>query len=75
MAKALAQGCGGRIREALALAPESPIAHIEMANGLVLLHGKRMIDEAGKLYARAAKLSPRDAMEALDVAAARAEME
>ena len=62
-------------REALALAPGSPIAHIEMANGLVLLHGKRMIEEAGKLYARAAKLSPRDAMEALDVAAARAEME
>jgi tetratricopeptide (TPR) repeat protein len=62
-------------RKALELAPESPIAHIEMANGLVLLHGKRMIDEAGKLYARAAKLSPRDAMEALDVAAARAEME
>ncbi len=62
-------------REALALAPESPIAHIEMANGLVLLHGKRMIDEAGRLYARAAKLSPRDAMEALDVAAARAEKE
>ena len=62
-------------REALALAPESTIAHIEMANGLVLLHGKRMIDEAGRLYARAAKLSPRDAMEALDVAAAHAEME
>lgn len=57
------------------MAPRSPIAHTEMANGLVLVHGKRMIEEAGKRYARAAKLSPRDAMEALDVAAARAEME
>ena len=62
-------------RKALALAPESPIAHIEMASGLVLLHGKRMAEEAGKLYSKAARLSPRDAMEALDVAAARAEIE
>jgi hypothetical protein len=62
-------------REALALAPESPIAHIEMANGLVLLHGKKMLGEAGKLYSRAALLSPLDAMEALDVESARAEME
>jgi tetratricopeptide (TPR) repeat protein len=62
-------------RKALELTPESPIAHIEMANGLVMLHGKRMVDEAGKLYARAAKLAPRDAMEALDVAAARAELQ
>ena len=62
-------------RRALALAPDSPIAHIEMANGLVLLYGKKMVDEAGKLYARAAAMSPRDAMEALDIESARAEME
>ena len=42
---------------------------------LVLLHGKKMLGEAGKLYSRAALLSPRDAMEALDVESARAEME
>ena len=62
-------------RKALKLAPDSPIAHIEMANGLVMLHGKSRVEEAGKLYARAAAMKPRDAMEALDVAAARAEME
>ncbi|HYC35420.1 MAG TPA: hypothetical protein VEC19_03290 [Usitatibacter sp.] len=61
-------------RKALALAPDSPIAHIEMANGLVLLHGKARVEEAAKLYARAAAMKPRDAMEALDVSAAQAEM-
>ena len=62
-------------RKALELAPDSPIAHIEMANGLVMLHGKSRVEEAGKLYARAAAMKPRDAMEALDVASARAEIE
>lgn len=62
-------------RKALALAPDSPVAHIEMANGLVMMHGKKMLDEAAKLYAKAAKMRPRDAMEALDVHAARAELE
>ena len=62
-------------RKALKLAPDSPIAHIEMANGLVLMHGKKMLEEAGKLYAKAAGMTPRDAMEKLDVEAARAELE
>ena len=61
-------------RKALKLAPESPIACIEMANGLVMLHGKGRVDEAARLYARAAAMKPRDAMEALDVEAARVEM-
>jgi tetratricopeptide (TPR) repeat protein len=62
-------------RKALKLSPDSPIAHIEMANGMVLMHGRKMIEEAGKLYARAAALAPRDAMEKLDVEAARKELE
>ncbi len=62
-------------RRALDLAPDSPIACIEMANGIVMLHGKGRVEEAAKLYARAAAMKPRDAMEALDVAAARAELE
>lgn len=61
-------------RKALKLAPDSPIACIEMANGLVMIHGKGRVDEAGRLYARAAAMKPRDAMEALDVEAARVEM-
>jgi cytochrome c-type biogenesis protein CcmH/NrfG len=64
-----------RRRTALKLAPDSPIAHIEMANGLVMLHGRTMVAEAGKLYARAAALEPRDAMERLDVETAKGELE
>lgn len=62
-------------RKALKLAPDSPIALIEMANGLVMIHGKSKLDEAGRLYTRAAGMRARDAMEALDVEAARAEMQ
>jgi cytochrome c-type biogenesis protein CcmH/NrfG len=62
-------------RKALKLTPDSPIAHIEMANGLVMMHGRKMIDEAGKLYAKAAAIKPRDAMERLDVEAAKSELE
>jgi tetratricopeptide (TPR) repeat protein len=62
-------------RKALELAPASPIAHVEMANGLVLMHGKKMVEEAGRLYAEAAKMEPRDAMEKLDVEAARAQID
>ena len=63
------------LRKALALTPDSPIAHIEAANGLVMLHGKKSVEEAGTLYARAGAMKPRDAMEKLDVEAAKAELE
>lgn len=62
-------------RKALKLAPDSPIAHIEMANGMVLMHGRKMVEEAGKLYSRAAEMQPRDAMEKLDVEYARAQID
>jgi tetratricopeptide (TPR) repeat protein len=62
-------------RKALKLAPDSPIARIEMANGLVLMHGKKALDEAARLYAEAARMTPRDAMERIDVEAAKAELE
>jgi len=61
-------------RRALELTPDSPIARIEMANGLVMMHGKKMVEEAGRLYAEAAAIEPRDAMEKLDVDAAREEL-
>ena len=63
------------LRKALKLAPDSPIAHIEMANGLALMNGRKAIEEAGRLYATAAQLEPRDAMEKLDVEIARAELD
>lgn len=62
-------------RKALKLAPDSPIAHIEFANGLVMMHGRKALEEASALYAKAAALEPRDAMEKLDVEAAKAEFE
>jgi tetratricopeptide (TPR) repeat protein len=61
-------------RRALELAPDSPIACVEMAEGLVMLHGKSRIGEAAALYEKAAALAPRDAMEKLDVERARARL-
>src|SRR5438874_9751846 len=45
-------------QKALKLFPESPIAHIEYANGLLLLFGKEKIGEASKLYEKAAAAKP-----------------
>jgi len=61
-------------RKALKLVPDSPIARIEYANGLVMMHGKKMLEAAGKLYAEAAAMKPRDAMEKLDVELAKSEL-
>lgn len=60
---------------ALKLTPDSPIAHIEYGNGLMLLHGDKKEDEAAGAYEKAAKLEPKDAMEKLDVEFAKAQLE
>ena len=60
---------------ALELTPESPIAHIEYANGLYLLYEDDRIDEVTELYVKATELQPRDAMEQLDIVAALGELE
>lgn len=60
---------------ALKLMPDSAIARIEYANGLVLLEGKKALAKAEKLYAEAAACEPLDAMERLDVELAKAELE
>src|SRR5438552_16596813 len=62
-------------QKALKLNPDSAIARIEYANGLILLFGKDKIDEATKLYEQAAKCKPMDAMERLDDELARYELE
>ncbi len=62
-------------QKALKLFPESPIAHIEYANGLMLLFGKARVDEATKLYEKAAAQKAADAMERLDVELAKSELE
>ena len=60
---------------AIKLNPDSAIARIEYANGLLMLFGKSRIADAEKLYKEAAKVAPADAMERLDVELARAELE
>jgi tetratricopeptide (TPR) repeat protein len=60
---------------ALKLFPDSPITHIEYANGLIMLFGKSRIADANKLYEKAAALKPLDAMERLDVELAKSELE
>jgi tetratricopeptide (TPR) repeat protein len=60
---------------ALELHPESAIARIEFANAMVTLDGKKKLDEAIALYEAAAAIAAHDAMERLDVEAAKAELE
>jgi tetratricopeptide (TPR) repeat protein len=61
-------------REALELHPDSAIAMMEHANGLVMLQGDESLDEATALYQRAAAARPLDAAERLDIELARAEL-
>ncbi|MFC5577725.1 hypothetical protein ACFPOA_06860 [Lysobacter niabensis] len=63
------------IKTALKLTPTSPIAHIEHGNVLMLLHGDKKEDAAAAAYEKAAKIKPLDAMEALDAAYAREQIE
>lgn len=60
---------------ALKLNPDSAIARIEYANGLVMLEGKKALARAEKLYEEAAACEPLNAMERLDVELAKAELE
>ena len=53
--------------------PDSAIARIEQANGLVMLFGKLKLAEAEKLYEEAARCKPADAMQKLDAEQAREE--
>ncbi|HET9820695.1 MAG TPA: hypothetical protein VFQ16_02600 [Burkholderiaceae bacterium] len=62
-------------QQALKLNPDSAIARIEYANGLVMIEGDKRLKDAEKLYAEAAACRPADAMEWLDVAMAQAELE
>jgi hypothetical protein len=60
---------------ALKLNPDSAIARIEFANGLVMLEGKKALPRAEALYNEAAATKAVDAMERLDVELAKAELE
>ncbi len=56
------------------LNPDSAIARIEHANGLIMMFGNNRLAEATKLYEQAAACKPADAMERLDVERAKAEL-
>ncbi|MET0717125.1 MAG: hypothetical protein ABWY34_01840 [Pseudoxanthomonas sp.] len=63
------------IKTALKLTPDSPIAHVEHGNVLLLLYGEKKEDAAATAFEKAGKLKPKDAMEALDAAYARSQLE
>ena len=63
------------IATALKLTPDSPIAHIEHANLLLLIYRDKKEDAAATAFEKAAKLKPKDAMEKLDAEYARAQIE
>jgi tetratricopeptide (TPR) repeat protein len=60
---------------ALKLNPDSAIARVEFANGLVMMFGNSRMKDAERLYQEAAACEPMDAMERLDVELAKAELE
>lgn len=61
--------------KAIKLNPASPIAHIEYANGLLMLFGDKEEDKAVKFYEKATKIKAKDAMEILDIEMAKEELE
>jgi len=61
--------------KALKLNPDSAIARIEYANGMIMMLGEAKMQDAEKLYLDASKFKPMDAMERLDVELAKSEME
>ena len=63
------------IQAALKLTPASPIAHVEHANLLLLLHGDKKETAAANAYEKASKAKPLDAMEKLDAEHAREQIE
>jgi hypothetical protein len=62
-------------RAALKLNPDSAIAMLQYANGMVMLEGEKRMKEATELYQAAAACVPMDAAERLDVEKAKAELQ
>lgn len=60
---------------ALALNPDSAIARVEFANALAMMFGRSRLKDAERYYQEAAACQPLDAMERLDVQAAKDELE
>jgi tetratricopeptide (TPR) repeat protein len=62
-------------KKALKLHPDSAIAKIEYANGLLMMFGDKKMDEATELYVAASECEAVDAMERLDVEFAKSQLE
>jgi tetratricopeptide (TPR) repeat protein len=60
---------------ALKITADSPIAHLENGNMLMLLYGDKKEDAAATAIEKASKLKPKDAMEKLDAEHAKAQLE
>ena len=56
----------GHFKSAVEAAPQSPIIHMEYANGLNLLDAAKYRTQIQRLYEQAAACEPADAMESLD---------
>ena len=63
------------LQQALKLNFESVIGMIEYANAMMMLEGDKMIKDATRLYQQAAKTTPMDATERLDVEMAKVELQ
>lgn len=61
--------------KAMKNAPNSPIVYMEYANALLMLFGKKKVDEATEAYEKAANMKPVEAMEFLDMKLAQSELE
>ncbi len=72
---AKADQADAHIKTALKLTPNSPIAHVEHANVLLLLKGAKGEDAAADEFEKATKLKALDSMERLDQEHARAQIE
>ncbi len=66
--------CLKHFNTALKLNPESAIARIEYADGLILMFGEEKRKQASELYKQAAAGEPADAMERLDVERAKTKL-
>ena len=67
--------CEKHFHTAIDLNPDSAIARTEYANGLVMLFGRSRLKDAERLYEEAVACTPADAMEKLDIEAAKAELD
>lgn len=63
------------LKQAQKLTADAPVTWLETGNALLLLYGDEREDDAASAYAKAAKLKPIEAMQALDAAAARTQIE